>query len=118
MSLRNWKVVLGVGIMLVGVSFGRVVFADGPEKDASVKRYGVVWNVAENRKFENINGVYQPEDLDKYMKRYFEQLLAKTSELSMKIDSLSGQVAQLEAQIKTLSEKKGAAASVSRSVLV
>jgi len=91
--------------MLLGISSGSLAVADTPQKDSSVKRYGVAWNVAEDRKFENINGIYQPEDIDKYMKRYFEQLFAKVSELSMKMDSLSAQVTQLDAGIKALAKK-------------
>lgn len=118
MAERHWAVIFGWGILLMGISFGSLVFADSTEKDSSVRRYGVAWNVAEDRKMENINGVYQPEDLDKYMKRYFEQLFSKVNELSVKMDRLSGQVAQLETQIKGLSKKNEASASIPHARLI
>ena len=118
MSERHGWVVLGVSVLLMGISFGSLVFADSTEKDSSVRKYGVAWNVAEDRKMENINGVYQPEDLDKYMKRYFEQLFTKVNELSVKMDSLSSQVVQLEVQIKGLTKKNDASASIPQARLI
>ena len=111
---RNWRAIVGAGVLLLGISSGSLVLADTPQKDSSVKRYGVAWNVAEDRKFENINGIYQPEDIDKYMKRYFEQLFAKVSELSMKMDSLSAQVVQLDAGVKALAKKMETSAGASQ----
>jgi hypothetical protein len=65
------------------------------DKDVSVRRLGVALNIAEDRKMENIAGIYQPEGLDKYMQRYFEQLSAKVdrvidqnNRLEKKVDEL------------------------------
>ena len=118
MTYRIGKVVLGMGAILLVAFSGLGIAADGSQKDTSVRKYGVAWNVAEDRKIENINGIYQPEDLDKYVKRYFEQVFTKLNELSLKMDSLSGQVAQLDAQIKTLAGKKDASATAAQAKLV
>ena len=56
---------------------------------------------------ENISGVYEPEGLDKYMKRYFDQLSSKMDQLSAKVDKLSAQVTVLQ----ELSTKKNSKAS-------
>ncbi len=65
-------------------------------KDESVKSVGVAWNMASDRRIENDGGLYQPEGLDKYMKRYFDQfnakidqLIERTDRLEKKIDSMS-----------------------------
>lgn len=66
--------------------------------DQSVKKVGVAWNIAEDRQIENDGGLYQPEGLDKYMKRLFEGL-------SDKIDRLAEQNQRLEQKIDSLIEK-------------
>ena len=73
---------------------------DASEKDASVRKLGVAWNIAEDRKMENIGGVYEPEGLDKYVKRYFEQL-------SSKVDQLIEQSNRLEKKVDELLSKSG-----------
>lgn len=70
------------------------------DKDESVKWLGVAWNIADDRKMENINGRYEPEGLDKYMKRYFD-------ELSSKIDQLLEQGNRLEKKVDDLLSKSG-----------
>ena len=109
MAYRNWKVGLGAVVLLLGLSSTLIADTNGSQPNTSVKKYGVAWNVAEDRKIENINGVYQPEDLDKYMKRYFEQLFSKVNELSAKMDRLSDQVMQVDAEIKALTKAKDVA---------
>lgn len=59
--------------------------------DQGVERNGVVFNIAEDRQIENIGGTYEPEGLDKYFKRRFDQL--------------SGVVERLEAQVTAMDKK-------------
>ena len=48
---------------------------------------------------ENTAGIYGPEGLDKYMKRYFDQLNLKLDQLSAKVDKLAVQVAAIKTPI-------------------
>lgn len=73
---------------------------DASEKDVSVRKLGVAWNMAEDRKMENIGGMYQPEGLDKYIKRYFDQLSAK-------VDRLIEQSNRLEKKVDELISRRG-----------
>lgn len=66
--------------------------------DQSVKKLGMAWNIAEDRKIENDGGIYQPEGLDKYMKRLIENLSAQ-------IDQLDKQNQRLEKKVDSLIEK-------------
>ena len=96
MSYRKVVAVFLMAVMM-GMSPAAWAVMEASEKDASVRKLGVAWNIAEDRKMENISGVYEPEGLDKYVKRYFDQLTAKVDELSSKIDKLSTQVAAMQA---------------------
>lgn len=68
---------------------------DVSNQDESVRKLGMNFNMAEDRRMENIGGIYQPEDLDKYMKRHFDaldnkinQLLAQNQRIEQKLDQL------------------------------
>lgn len=93
--------------MLGSLSPSAAAVMEASDKDASVRKLGVAWNIAQDRKMENISGVYEPEGLDKYMKRYFDQLSSKMDQLSAKVDKLSAQVTVLQ----ELSTKKNSKAS-------
>lgn len=98
MSYRKAAVVLVLGIMCC--SPRGMAEMEASDKDVSVKKLGVSWNIAEDRKMERIGGIYEPEGLDKYMKRYFEQLSAK-------VDQLTEQSKRLEKKIEELISKNG-----------
>jgi hypothetical protein len=61
-------------------------------KDQAVQEVGVAWNMASDRKIENDGGLYQPEGLDKYMKRYFDQFSAKIDQLIERTDRLEKKI--------------------------
>ncbi|OQA51110.1 MAG: hypothetical protein BWY44_01246 [Candidatus Omnitrophica bacterium ADurb.Bin292] len=65
------------------------------DKDESVKKMGVAWNIAEDRMIANYAGVYQPEGLDVYMKRHFDLFTAKLDQLSAEINQLQKKVDSL-----------------------
>ncbi len=100
MSYRKVMVFLVIGVVCVCVSSRLMAAMDASEKDASVRKLGVAWNIAEDRKMENIGGIYEPEGLDKYMRRYFEQLSAK-------VDLLIEQGSRLEKKVDELLSKSG-----------
>ena len=70
------------------------------EKESGVKRFGFVHNIAEDRQIERIGGIYQPEGLDKYMKRKFDAMTAKIDELEKKVDRLNDTVQRSSARGK------------------
>ncbi len=51
------------------------------DNDEGVKKFGVVFDIAKDRKVENVGGLYQPEGLDKYIKRLTDDLTVKMSAL-------------------------------------
>ncbi|MBI4550376.1 MAG: hypothetical protein HY714_05575, partial [Candidatus Omnitrophica bacterium] len=80
-------------LLLAGGEF-RVLGAQD-ETDEGVKKFGTVHNIAEDRKIEKIGGLYEPEGLDKYMKRLFEGVNAR-------MDALEGQVSRVEKQLQEI----------------
>ena len=100
MFYRTVMVSFMIGVVCVCMSSRAMAEMVGSEKDVSVRKLGVAWNIAEDRKMENISGIYEPEGLDKYMKRYFEQL-------SSKVDQLIEQNNRLEKKVDELLSKSG-----------
>lgn len=100
--MRIPKIFAAIAVMLCGFAAGSV-WAD--ENDNSgVVRYGVTHNIAEDRKVEKVGGIYEPEGLDKYMKRKFDDLEAKIEGLAEKIEGLTRSIKDIDskvAQIKT-----------------
>ena len=107
MTTRKLLAVFLFVFMLGSLAPSALAVMEASEKDASVRKLGVSWNIAQDRKMENNGGIYEPEGLDKYMKRYFDDLSAKVEKLSAKIDKLSAQVTVLQ----ELSTKKNSKAS-------
>lgn len=88
---------------------GIAAAADVSSEDQGVKKLGVVWNIAEDRRIENDGGLYQPEGLDKYMRRLvnelserIDQLVRQNQVLEEKIDKLLQQNDALEKKISQL----------------
>lgn len=64
-------------------------------EDGGEKRFGVIHNIAEDRKVERVGGIYEPEGLDKYIKRRLDAVDSKLETLSsglaeanMKLDAI------------------------------
>ena len=68
--------------------------ADADDEEG-VRKYGVVHNIAEDRQVVKVGGIYEPEGLDKYMKRRFDEVVSK-------LGNLENQIAKLEEQFKDL----------------
>jgi hypothetical protein len=101
-SMQRQKIMVVFILGIMGVSSLAMAEWDSSGKDTSVRRSGVSWNIAEDRKMENNRGIYEPEGMDKYMKRYFDQLL-------MKIDQLAEQNNRLEKKVDELVSKNSQA---------
>lgn len=68
------------------------------EDEGGQKKYGVIHNIAEDRQVERVGGIYEPEGIDKYMKRRFDDLAAQ-------MNSLDSRLAQMESQIEQILKK-------------
>lgn len=105
MGMRMMAIFL-TGILLNAGHAGILRADNGvSNQDESVKKLGVAWNIADDRKIANYAGVYQPEGLDVYMKRYFDQFTAKIESLTQKISQLSEQNNRLEKKVDDLLSK-------------
>ena len=62
------------------------LFAD--DAVSGVKKYGIVHDVADDREFEKVGGIYQAEGLDKYVKKHFDDLSARLTEIDNKITAM------------------------------
>ena len=84
------------GCLILTAGAGRVCAQDQEE---GVKKYGVVHNIAEDREVIKVGGQYEPEGLDKYMKRKFDQLFSQIESLEGKINNLTSQISELKQKI-------------------
>jgi len=69
-------------------------------QETGEQRYGVIQNIAEDRKVERVGGVYSPEGIDKYMKRRFDAIESQISELSAQMVSLQKSMEGLREELK------------------
>ncbi len=65
--------------------------------EEGVKARGVIFNVAEDRRIDYVNGYQEPESIDKYIKRKFDDVYAQLKTMNEKLDKISS---QLEAKSK------------------
>ena len=68
-----------------------------------VTAYGVIHNIAEDRKIEQIGGTYEPEGLDKYMKRKFDELGARLDQMNHRIQNIETKISNLSTEVHTIS---------------
>ena len=99
--MKRNKFFIGCLLSVIFSAVSTMAFADSPvsSNDESVKRVGVAWKVAQDRKIENDGGLYQPEGLDKYMKRYFDQIMEKLDRLSEQNDRLEKKLEELTSKV-------------------
>jgi len=100
MKKNVWLFVF-VGLWICGT--GLQAASNVSTKDESVREVGVAWNMASDRKIENDGGLYQPEGLDKYMKRYFDQFSSKLDQLIERTDRLEKKIDALNSSTKSKS---------------
>ncbi len=81
------KTLLKCGAMLcVALLFSaHVLWPQDEDKEEGIKKYGVIHNIAEDRQVIRVGGSYEPEGLDKYIKRQIDGLLLKITDLDAKI---------------------------------
>ena len=104
---KRWGI-LFAGLLGGSLFFsGVVVAADVSNEDQAVKKVGISWNIAKDRKIENIGGLYQPEDLDKYMRRLVDELDAKIDQLIQQNGVLEKKIDMILQQNDNLGKKIG-----------
>lgn len=86
---------------------GVAVAADVPSEDQAVQKVGVAWNMAKDRKIENDGGLYQPEGLDKYMRRLVDELSARIDQLAQQNRALESKIDRLLQQNDEIEKKIG-----------
>ncbi len=64
-------------------------------EDGGQKKYGVIHNIAEDRQVERVGGIYEPEGIDKYMKRRFDDLAAQINRLDSRMAQMESQIARI-----------------------
>jgi hypothetical protein len=69
-------------------------------QESGQKKYGVIFNIAEDRKVEKVGGIYEPEGLDKYVRRRFDAV-------DERLDSLEKMITDLKSELlKAIEESK------------
>ena len=58
------------------------------------RKYGVIHNIAEDRMVERVGGVYEPEGIDKYMKRRFDDMKDQINRMDSRLENMEGQLAE------------------------
>jgi len=87
------------------------------EKDRGVTRYGVTYNIAEDREIEKIGGVYEPEGLDKYMKRKFDELSSNLQRLDARLAALETRFSEITGLLEDRSKKERPVSENNRAVV-
>ncbi len=100
--MKKIGAMIGFGIVLVSCS----AWAE----EAGQKKYGVVQNIAEDRVVERVGGIYEPEGIDKYMKRRFDMLADQLNKMDSRLANIESQitgiVTKMEEQERAAKEKK------------
>src|SRR3989338_6041540 len=98
-------------MVLVTGGFAHVSFAQNNEienkKDSNIiKISGFEFNVAADRKIIKNGAYYEPEGLEFYFKRLFDELNGTIKKLSAKIDELEAEIKSLETALLSSQEVK------------
>lgn len=74
--------------------------------ETGVKSHGVVFNMASDRKIEKVGGIYQPEDLDKYVDRRIDEISEKIDKLQKQLDEATRALEKFAAQTQNTPPEK------------
>ncbi|MCM8774743.1 MAG: hypothetical protein NC930_00065 [Candidatus Omnitrophica bacterium] len=89
------------GIFACGLSIMFLTGSLQAQEDTGVKKHGVVYNIAEDRELEKIGGIYEPEGLDKYVKRKFDMVLQKMDDLDARMTNVEKELGILQSKLDT-----------------
>jgi len=100
--MTNAQKTTGVlGTVCLGVLILAGPVAASEAEEGGLKKYGVIHNIASDRQVERVGGIYEPEGLDKYVQRKFDEVYARLDELE---NRLAGIEKSIEA-VKSLAEE-------------
>ena len=112
-DMLNKTLAVGLVLFLSIAVTSIFVHAQDENGQGGVKSHGVVHNIAEDREVINVGGAYEPEGLDKYMKRKFDDVTAKVATLESKVDELSSDIKKLNSNIESMVGRQARAGLVS-----
>lgn len=100
---------VGCAFLLVVLLFWSPVCLSGAEEDqeTGVKKYGVVHDIAEDRKINRVGGIYEPEGLDRYLKRKFDTLFQKLDAVESRLRKVEENLSGLQESFQELSSGSG-----------
>lgn len=75
--------------------------------DGGQKKYGVVHNIAEDRQLERVGGIYEPEGIDKYMKRRFDALSDQIKSLDSRLSALESKTDEILKRMDNTPQEQG-----------
>jgi hypothetical protein len=103
------SVVVGWGIAAMLWAGSGLLWAEGEEGSREgVKKYGLVHNIAEDRRVEKVGGLYEPEGLDLYMKRHMDVLEEQIKGLKNKLDTMDRKLDEVSGLIQGVAENSRA----------
>jgi hypothetical protein len=104
MKRLTQAIVLGVVIPVLMFSVSSIALGEESEYGkydealGGVVSHGIVHNIARDRRVIKTAGLWEPEGVDKYMKRHFDAL-------STKIDKLGNQIKSMERKMGDMTRK-------------
>jgi hypothetical protein len=99
-----WIAALAMGAAICSGGAGWTQEDEDEDEDTGVLSHGVVHNIAEDRKVIRVGGKYEPEGLDFYIQRHFEDLTERMRALEAKLDAIESELQSLRADLLTRSE--------------
>jgi hypothetical protein len=74
--------------LIFSVGMIQTAFAENFSEKGVTSR-GVIFNVAEDRRIDHLGGYQEPESIDKYIKRKFDDVYAQLNVITEKLDGIS-----------------------------
>jgi len=75
--------------------------------ETGVKKYGVVHDIAEDRQINRVGGIYEPEGLDRYLKRKFDALFEKIGGMESRLQKMETGISEVQQSLERLADEKG-----------
>jgi len=105
--MKKYKILAALaGLILAGTlpsrNEGGLFAADDESAREGVKKYGIVHNIAEDRRVEKVGGLYEPEGLDIYVKRHLDSLAAEIKGLESRLDAMNKKIDEVSGLLQAL----------------
>jgi len=79
-----------------------IVVGRATSEEGGVRRYGVIYNIAQDRQVIKVGGKYEPEGIDIYMKRLFDDMAQRFSDVESRVGQLEAKIEKLSSAIKSM----------------